>query len=329
MTFRWIDGFDYYSASVPFSTRYPALTGGTYGVAGRFGGFCFRTGGENFSVSIPATGTVCTGFAIRSSLLSSDQPIVALKASNSIQATLSNTSAGVLKVFRGSHLSGTLLGSASGYPFDAPGGAWRYVEFIMSRNATTGLAQVYFDGALVIDLNNVNTDNGSAFDTITLLTGGGTSSDLDDLYIADTATRVGERRVETLRPSLDASVQWVPDTGVANYARVNETQADGDTSYVSTATAGQKDLYGIGALSETPTTIDAVQVSNIARKTDSNSHTIRANLKSSATTANGTPLAVGSSYGVLAEIFATDPNGGGAWSAAAVNAAQIGPELVA
>lgn len=325
MSLIWMDGFDYYSTTIPFNTRYPTTGFPTFGVAGRFGGLCLRTP-QNVSISVPAGDTFCVGFAIRAGSLSSlDQPIVTFRSSVSLnQAILSNNSSGNLKFWRGN--MSAQLGSASGHAFS--GTDWHYVEVVFTRNASAGAAQVFIDGVLVIDLSAVNTGSAS-IDIINILPGGSQSCDLDDLYITDTAVRVGERRIETLVPTSDASTQWTPDTGTDNFARVDETQSDGDTSYVSTTTPGSADLYGIGSLSETPATIDAVQVTNIARKTDANSHTMRGNIKSGATVGNGTAKAVPSSYGILADIFELDPDGSVAWDAAAVNAAQIGPELVA
>src|SRR5215831_6599302 len=71
----------------------------------------------------------------------------------------------------------------------------------------------------------------------------------DDMYIVDTSGSarnnfLGDNRVETLYATADgANLAWVPDSGSAHFSRVNENSPDGDTSYVSDATPGDRDTY--------------------------------------------------------------------------------------
>jgi hypothetical protein len=109
---------------------------------------------------------------------------------------------------------------------------------------------------------------------------------------------------------------------------VNETLYNEDSNYVSSATVGNKDLYDVTDLPFTPSSVYAVKVTWRARKDDATTRTVRANLKSGATTANGATKAMGASYQSYSDVYLTDPNTSAAWTVSAVNAIQVGPEII-
>jgi hypothetical protein len=176
----------------------------------------------------------------------------------------------------------------------------------------------------------VNTGS-SSIDAVVLSSDGSFSTQriYDDLYMTNTATRVGERRIDVLRPSADtAQKDWTPSTGTNNSALVDDTTFNDDTDYVSASTVGNKDLYDIGNLGFTPAAITALQVTYRARKDDATTREIRANVKSGSTTANGATKGMTTSYQTFFDIYETDPATSAAWTTSAVNALQIGPEVV-
>ena len=90
---------------------------------------------------------------------------------------------------------------------------------------------------------------------------------IDDVYVTNTSTRLGESRVAVLYPSADtAHADWTPSTGTDHYALVDETTVNSDTDYVASGTVGDLDLYEVGDLPFTPESIHAVQVTTCARK---------------------------------------------------------------
>jgi hypothetical protein len=132
-----------------------------------------------------------------------------------------------------------------------------------------------------------------------------------------------------IRPSADtAQKDWTPSTGTTNFNMVNETIENQDTNYVAAGTVGNKDLYDVTDLSFSPSVVRAVQTLLFARKDDATTRSIRNNLKSGATTANGTTRAMGATYAMFTDLYATDPNTSAAWTGTAVNAAQLGIEVV-
>lgn len=234
--------------------------------------------------------------------------------------------AGAILVGRGDFTTNLISQSANGV---VTAGNWHYIEVEMTRNGTTGVVRVWVDGVQVINDTGKNT-GATTWGQINFRDNDGTGGQYDDFYYADDATsHLGDCRVETLSPDADtAQKDFSRSTGSDNFALVNETPSDGDTSYVTDSVVGHKDLYDLGALSSTPATIHGVNVQMVARKDDATARTARCNLKSGATTTNGTTRTMGTSYAWFKQLFKTDPNTSAAWTASAVNAAQTGPEIV-
>lgn len=114
-------------------------------------------------------------------------------------------------------------------------------------------------------------------------------------------------------------------TPSGNSGLVAEPQQDAATSYVYSSTAGQSDLYTIGAISETPTSVVAVVTRGLLQKSDAGTRMASVQLKSGSTTVSSTSTALNAgSWGWLYRVDQTDPNGGGALTATAVNNMQIG-----
>ena len=73
----------------------------------------------------------------------------------------------------------------------------------------------------------------------------------------------------------------------------------------------------------------AVQLATVARKDDAGSRSLRAVLKSGATTANGATRVLGTSYALYDDRFEVDPATGAAWTKVGVDALEAGVEVVA
>ena len=140
----------------------------------------------------------------------------------------------------------------------------------------------------------------------------------------------GLRPVSFLAQCGYGQADFTPSAGSAHYSLVAEApDDDGDASYVESGTVGHKDLYGYQDLTGTPAAIMAVQLATVARKDDAGSRSLRAVLKSGATTANGATRVLGTSYALYDDRFEVDPATGAAWTKAGVDALQAGVEVVA
>lgn len=117
-------------------------------------------------------------------------------------------------------------------------------------------------------------------------------------------------------------------TGIPSHSLVTDNTADGDTSYVYSATVGQEDLYSFASLASqgfTPASIAGVIPFGVLRKSDSGARTVSIRAKSGATDAAAlTNSGLGLSYSFQGTWLATDPNTGAAWTTVGVDALQVG-----
>jgi hypothetical protein len=207
------------------------------------------------------------------------------------------------------------------------------LEFI---HDSTGFINVYKDGAQILAVSGVDTRQQTA-DTITFFRlydtdGTGAQPNVfswDDVYVTDQGIRLGESRVKTLYPNgVTADADWTPSGGGDNDEAVDETLVNGDTDYVASATPGDLDIYALGDLGFTPGTIHGLQLTMCARKDDAETREVRLKLKSGAVTEHGTTQAMAATYQYFSDVYEEDPDAEGPWTASAVNAMQIGIEVV-
>jgi hypothetical protein len=334
MTIVATEGFDMYNgtgANTGASARWDFTgTGGGGNVvmtAGRFGGqsliFTAGSGGAQGRLALPSTYMAFGhGFAFKFDNTSNFNAACNLRTVAGATVVLLgiNTSTGVLTV---TGPSGTIA-TASGLPITTVG-VWHYFEVYGTVNAVTGTCQVYLDGVQIVNVINVNTGSTA----VQNLFYQGVAQPLfyiDDIFFSDVVTRVGECRVETLRPNGDSSVTWTPNSGSNNYSRVNETLVDGDTSYVSTASTGVRDLYTLGALSSTPANIYAVNVVFFGEKTDATTRQMYGSIRSNTTDSDGPLFNLAANYSRFDRVVANDPATSAAWTASGVNNLKIGPK---
>jgi hypothetical protein len=134
----------------------------------------------------------------------------------------------------------------------------------------------------------------------------------------------------TTSPIRSALMSWTYASTPANWQAVSEPQQDGATSYVFDSNPGDADFYGVASIASTPTTVIATTVRAYMQKSDAGTRTAAVQLKSGATTvASPTLVLTTSGWQWAWRMDLTDPNTGAAWTAAAVNSAQIGPKVVA
>jgi hypothetical protein len=151
----------------------------------------------------------------------------------------------------------------------------------------------------------------------------------DCFYWTDSTETVPDEPlyITALRPNGDgATVQSTPSTGSDRYATVDENPIS-TTDYNEIGTAGNEDQLDMGGLSGSPATI--LCVAPVAYATGDGTLTqLRTLVSSNGTTTYGTnqTTPTGGTYGVVTDFYATDPSGGGAWTAARVNAMLCGYE---
>jgi hypothetical protein len=145
--------------------------------------------------------------------------------------------------------------------------------------------------------------------------------------------RLGEVTMEMLLPDGDGNRNNFTATGAGttNADRVDDgASPDGDTTYVSSSTLDDDELYTHGNITLTNTdTYYAVVVRHLSRKEDAGDRQMRCLARSVATEAESVATGVGAEFRYYDGIFEVDPNGGGAWTQSSINAAEFGVTIEA
>jgi hypothetical protein len=114
-----------------------------------------------------------------------------------------------------------------------------------------------------------------------------------------------------------------------NASLVSDAQQDAATSYVYDSTVGHADFYGIASIPATPAVVIATTTRALMQKSDAGARTAAVQLKSGATTVTSSAVALSTSGWLWAwRTDVLDPATSAAWTATAVNNAQIGPLTV-
>lgn len=148
------------------------------------------------------------------------------------------------------------------------------------------------------------------------------------LYVAD--ERLGRCQVATRRPTADAAVEFSRPQGDSNASQVADPDgADGDATYVSSATSGAEDLYASSDdLGLTNERIHAVAVTVTGRKEDVGNRSMTPLVGQGAAVSGGEAVALQiDNYVGTQAVFSIDPNSGAAWSLAGVESSTFGVRL--
>jgi len=252
--------------------------------------------------------------------------------SSTAQTTLFINSLGFAEFRRGDH-TGTLLATSATQIMMVD--AWYHMEvkFTCTTSSSAGDCQLWVNGVLALSLGgSLSTRNTSNTQythfTVSRTT---TNSYMDDLIVYDWASGdappIGQYRISTLQPSgngNNSDFQGSDGNSTDNYALMNGTPI-ATATYVGSATPGAVDTYAMGDLATTPSSILAVQISNIVTKTDAGARTARNVVRSGTTNYTGADYAPGvTTYTQMSDIYYTNPDTAAAWDATGVNAMQAG-----
>lgn len=325
MSLVFIDGFDHYAtadilkkwdkcANCSINTNYSA-----------HGTSCMYINGAQISElgkNLNNLQTVVVGFRFRPVVLSNNTFLRFMDGS-SIQVQFGLTENGEIAAYR----NDTLLGTSSGANIKA--NDYQYLEFKAYIHDTAGTIEVKAKGGSVLSLSSIDTKNtANAYITsVNFYEYYTLSFYMDDFYIDD-ADFQGDVKVETIYPSgAGTTTSWDASTG-SNYECVDEATQNGDTDYISTATADEIDTYTMGDLTTTVGTVKGIQTNIIARKDDAGTRSIAPVLRPASTDRIGTTINLSDSYVDYMQIYNTNPEDSGAWELADINGLEVGVKLI-
>jgi hypothetical protein len=334
MAIIMLDGFDFCSNAADVALLGYNNAGPTSASTGRLGtSRCLQMTSSNSNVTakgLPggAINSLSVGFAMQADNFgqrsATGDKLITFQAAGSQICSLGLNHLGQLRFGR-TDFSGNLIVASD--PGIVKLNVWHYIEIELVRaTGSSGSVNVYLDGILVAALASTNTGS-AAIDAIGFSSGVG-NVNYDDLYVVNAATRLGECRVETIRPTSDtATKDFTRSAGSDNYLLVDDPTNDSDSTYNQSGTVGHKDLFGMGNLTGSPT-VKAVSPVFFARKDDATARTVRSYMVSGATTQNQTTRGMTTSYAAFQELYELNPDGSVAWDATSVNALQVGYEVV-
>lgn len=353
MAILFMDGLDVYEdadALTPLGWTYNSTTANALfsKTAGRFGGGALVAPGQSTSAfwQYPAVLSNNTlyyySFSLKTLSLPASTPIRLfgiLDPSASSLILLSLTSNGTLRVTDAA--SGTTDSAVTNV---IAVGVWCRIEvkFNLGTSTSTGSLEVRVNGVTVLTLSAQNYFSSAAgaltrfYNTATVSTG---DRVFDDIVLNDSTGTVnnswlGDVRIDTIQPTADtAQADWAKSSGTSGFALIDDTlgAADGDATYLSSNTVGNKSEFVMSDLPSASGSVFALQMRTKSERAGLSPRTYRTYLKSSSAIANGVTqqayaLMYGWAYNGIAD---TDPNTTAAWVDAGVNAVNLGLELVA
>lgn len=333
MALLFADGFERYTNGTQMATIWSMdnASGETF-TTGRIQGSClslntkpggYGTSASNAWISPSTLGNATSGYVgFGLKVSSNNEPAAPFVLRDGYSANGSHLSirieGGVLKLCR----NVTVI--ATGASFLA--NTWYYIEIYWNIHASTGSCIVRRNGAIEINYTgNTYAGTGNAYvNTIHLQSADGLSRQFDDLYI-DNAAFLGNFRAVRLVPESAGDItQWTPNTG-ANYASVDETTTDSDTTYVSTSTDDNIDLYNMNSPTHGGSTILGVNSRYIVRREVSNTNFAPVYKTSGGTVQVGATIPITSGTYVVKDVLQTiNPETGVAWTQGDIDGLQIG-----
>jgi hypothetical protein len=283
-------------------------------------------------IDVPPVVELTVGFRIGSDFAINTTPAIIdlqTSAGTSLLALYHNHSTGKLEVRRGA----TVLATGTATLTDL---LTYYVEFYALIDDTAGAFEVRVNGIEDMAGAGVNTANTSgSCERVVLISIGNNSTNAanvaiaTDIYIREASgpSFYGPILLRPLRPTSDVQAEWTPDTGTDNYARVNETTSDQDTSYIESDTMGDRDIYELGDLPGGENSIIAVVGVTVAQAASGGAPLVATGISDGTNTVIGGGRAIGpqGTYQTQTTVFATAP-GGGPWSPGEVNALRLAVE---
>jgi hypothetical protein len=249
----------------------------------------------------------------------------------SVNATLSVNGSGNLLLHRGRPLNsastGTLLQTSTNVLSSA---TWYHFDIVVTTANSGGTVEVYVNGSKTnwIDFSGDTQDGSNAYSNAFGLSGQGSACIYDDMYAwggsgGVRTARLGDLKITSKLPDGDgATNNFTPSAG-SNYQNVDDATANGDTDYNESGSVGNIDLYSMATLSAIGT-IYGVKIDSIVKKTDSGTCDVQNVLRVGATNYLQTQRGASTSYGMHADIIEQSPNMSANFTAAELNAGEVG-----
>lgn len=331
MTILWAEGFDHYGddESMMLDGPYAAVNSTLTTAKARTGARSLLLGSANGNgirrVWGATKATVGIGAAFWNDALPSSNRARLIysfrDATNTEQIELWLQSTGAIEATTGNPVIRVSIGVSTTL---VTANAWNHIEAKVHIDSSAGTVEVRLNGVTILNLTGKNTNPTTSGETSQVFSGSvGTYFDavyIDDLYAWDTAGAanndfIGDKKVFTDFPDADtADVAWTPLSGSTRYQMIDENPPDGDTSYDSSDTAGQKMGVTFPDLDAQVTTVVAVVLLHKSKKTDAGDCNVQLHAISGGDTADGTDRPMTTAYSLYQDVFEVDPHTSAPWT---------------
>jgi hypothetical protein len=337
MAFHWWDSFDGYPTAdlgLVYDQSVGSMTIGAFGRNGT-NGLQWVSSGANYVVKAIAGAPATVGLScgIRSNVNTAYNVFGHFVDGTTVQIELRINNQGKIEVLRGQNgmilATGTKIINSNTYV---------HVEAKVLIHPSAGTAVVKINGVIDINASGLNTratgtsQATNAYLGCTYNTGNGATGSMDDVIVWDTTGAApqndfpGDLRAQNLIPTGDgAATAWTINGGSTHFDRVDESAQDGDTTYSSDATPGDRELFTFSDLSPSAGTILGVAYVNVVRKDDAGARSIvSVHRQGGVNYDNATVHALGTTYTYERDQLTLNPATGVAYTVAEINALEAG-----
>lgn len=338
MALRFVDGLQHYAIPSQIGTKYTAYndSGSLSGITtmtGRRAGataLVFRTTSDYVTLTLDSQQTWIIGLAYQINGSESGALLQINDSAGNNQLCVAITSGNAIQLIRGSQYGTVLATSSQALALNT----WYYIEIKMTIASSGGLFEARVNEQVWVTYSG-NTQSSSNANANTFTIKGRTSHNaFHDVYICDGTgsrgnTYLGDCRVDTVMPSGAGNyAQFSVQGNANNWANVNETPLDNDTTYNYSATVGTLDSFACAALTAITGTIFGVQENLVARKDDAGARSLAGTTRVSSTDYVGATLPITTSYLDYRQIWDQNPNTSAAWTASQINASEFGYKVI-
>lgn len=342
MSLVFMDGFDKYTDTAGLDTVYsrgdPSRSA-YYPTGGRFGGGALWINDydpNDCKVLLPANFVEGDTFHVAFHRFTADgSSPTPNQTTDGRLFTLSTAGTDYLTISRNAtDVYAYLLGTTQNAPWTYTYDTWHHIETaIKLSQAGDGFCKIWLDGALIMNYSGATLNAGGlTFSQFHIqgLYNTPNNEYIDDLVIWSSgagglaASQLAEHRIETLSPTGDGDTTTFTPLSGNNVDNVDEAGTnDGDTSYNTGDTPGEKDLFTLPSLSYTPSSIHGVQVVTWA-KTVAGGDDLATLLKISGSEYGAAAKNLTTGYTRQADYFALNPHTAGYWTPSALSGLQAG-----
>ncbi len=289
------------------------------------------TGTVNY-ITVSDLNTVIVEFWTRAFSTGNNTVLYLRDSSNNTHCSITRTLSGTDFIYRVFNANSVQVGTdktISGLT------TWVHIGIKLTTGAA-GTVTVRFDD--VVHLNAVSSDFLSGSNNFVSRVGfsaaqqSNSSTFYDDIVIMDTTGSDNDFKgsglhcVASFPTAAGDSTQWTPSAG-SNFQNVDDTDPDDDTTYNSSNSNGQLDLYNITDLPAFNGSVLGVDIWSVLRKTTGGTEEAKLALKTNSAIYYGDNIALTSSYALYRKQQILNPTTGVAFTQAEANALQIGVEV--